>query len=192
MKRRGHKFWQAIALLLGIWLIIGVGFAIWYKTQLTSQTQTFLLGLLKDNLGPILIFAVLLLLAGVMFLDIILRKYIRPLRKISEQISLVNPTNPSHRFHLEGAQEINQLCERLNEGAAHYESLLNDIEGRVNTARAQSEEEKNILAAIMSELPEGVIVCNPEGQILLYNNRAKLLLTETGNGSFARLLYKRI
>ena len=183
MKRRGHKFWQAIALLLGIWLIIGVGFAIWYKTQLTSQTQTFLLDLLKDNLGPILIFAVLLLLAGVMFLDIILRKYIRPLRKISEQISLVNPTNPSHRFHLEGAREINQLCERLNEGAAHYESLLSDIEGRVNTARAQSEEEKNILAAIMSELPEGVIVCNPDGQILLYNNRAKLLLTETGNGS---------
>ena len=118
-----------------------------------------------------------------MFLDIVLRKYIRPLRKISEQISLVNPTNPSHRFHMEGSQEIHRLCERLNEGAAQYESLLNDIEGRVNVARAQSEEEKNILAAIMSELPEGVIVCNPEGQILLYNNRAKLLLAVTGNGS---------
>jgi DNA polymerase-3 subunit epsilon len=53
----------------------------------------------------------------------------------------------------------------------------------VNSARAQSEEEKSILAAIMSELPEGVIVCNPEGQILLYNNRAKLLLSVTGNDS---------
>jgi len=183
MKRRGHKFWQAIALLLGAWLIVCVGFAIWFNTQLTSQEHTLLLGLLKDNFGPILIFAVLLLLAGVMFLDIALRKYIRPLRKIAEQISLVNPTNPSHRFHIEGAQEIQRLCERLNEGAAHYESLLNDIEGRVNSARAQSEEEKNILAAIMSELPEGVIVCNPEGQILLYNNRAKLLLSVTGNDS---------
>jgi DNA polymerase-3 subunit epsilon len=184
MKRRGHKFWQALALLLGVWLIICVGFAIWFNTQLTSQEHTFLLGLLKDNIGPILIFAVLLLLAGVMFLDIVLRKYIRPLRKIGEQISLVNPTNPSHRFHIEGAQEIHRLCERLNEGAAHYESLLNDIEGRVNSARVQSEEEKNILAAIMSELPEGVVVCNPEGKILLYNNRAKLLLSVTGNDRF--------
>jgi len=183
MKRRGHKFWQAIALLLGAWLIICVGFAIWFKTQLTSQDYTFLLGFFKDNFGPILIFAVLLLLAGVMFLDIVLRKYIRPLRKIAEQISLVNPTNPSHRFHMEGAREIHRLCERLNEGAAHYESLLDDIEGRVNSARAQSEEEKNILAAIMSELPEGVIVCNPEGHILLYNNRAKLMLSVSGNGS---------
>ena len=183
MKRRGHKFWQAIALLLGAWLIISVGFAIWFKTQLPSQDLPFLLGFFKDNFGPILIFAVLLILAGVMFVDIVLRKYIRPLRKITEQISLVNPTNPSHRFQIEGAQEIHRLCERLNEGAAQYESLLSDITGRVNTARAQSEEEKNILAAIMSELPEGVIVCNPEGKILLYNNRAKLLLTETGNGS---------
>jgi DNA polymerase-3 subunit epsilon len=183
MKRRGHKFWQAIALLLGAWLIVCAGFAIWFKTQLTSQEHTFLLSLFKENFGPILIFAVLLILAGVMFLDIVLRKYIRPLRKITEQISLVNPTNPSHRFHIEGAQEIHRLCARLNEGAAHYESLLNDIEGRVNSARAQSEEETSILAAVMSELPEGVVVCNPEGQILLYNNRAKLLLSVTGNDS---------
>ena len=181
MKRRGHKLWQAIALSIGAWFIIGVCFALWFKTQLTSQDLTFLLGLLKDNIGPILILTVLLLIVGVLFLDIVLRKYIRPLRKITEQISLVNPTNPSHRFDIAGAHEINQLCERLNEGAAHYESLLNDIEGRVNTARAQSEEEKNILAAIMSELPEGVIVCNPEGQILLYNNRAKLMLSGSGN-----------
>ena len=89
----------------------------------------------------------------------------------------MNPTNPSHRFDIAGAAEIQQLCDRLNEGAAHYESLLNDIEGRVNSARAQSEEEKNILAAILSELPEGVIVSNPDGRILLYNNRAKMLLS---------------
>ncbi len=141
------------------------------------------MGLFKDHIGPLLILAVLLLLLGVLFLDSILRKYVRPLRKISEQISLLNPSNPSHRFEIEGAAEIQQLCDRLNEGAAQYESLLNDIEGRVNVARAQSEEEKNILAAIMSELPEGVIVCNPDGQILLYNNRAKLLLSSLDDRS---------
>ena len=180
MKRRGHKFWQTIAIPFAAFLIICLGFAVWFKTQLSPETHTFLLGLFKDHFGPLLILVVLLLLVIALFLDSVLRKYIRPLRKIAEQISLVNPTNPSHRFEIEGAAEIQQLCDRLNEGAVHYESLLNDIEGRVNTARAQSEEEKSILAAIMSELPEGVIVCNPEGQILLYNNRAKLLLSPTG------------
>ncbi|MGW8300736.1 MAG: exonuclease domain-containing protein [Desulfobacterales bacterium] len=183
MKRRGHKFWQAIALSCAAWLIICVVFAVWFKTQLSSASYSFLLGLLKDQFGPLLIVALLLLLVCALFLDSILRKYIWPLRKIAEQISLVNPTNPSHRFEIDGAAEIQQLCDRLNEGAAHYESLLNDIEGRVNSARSQSEEEKNILAAIMSELPEGVIVCNPDGQILLYNNRAKLLLSGLGTNS---------
>jgi DNA polymerase-3 subunit epsilon len=177
MKRRGHKFWQAIALSFAAWLIICVGFAVWINTQLSPEALTFLRGLLKDHFGPLLILLVLVLLVGALLLDSVLRKYIRPLRKIAEQISLVNPTNPSHRFEIAGAEEIQQLCDRLNEGAAHYESLLRDIEGRVNSARTQSEEEKNILAAIMSELPEGVIVCNPDGQILLYNNRVKLLLS---------------
>ena len=183
MKSRGHKFWQAIALSVAAWLIICIGFAVWFKTQLSAEALGFLADLIKAHFGPLLILAVLLLLSGALLLDSILRKYIRPLRKITEQITLVNPTNPSHRFDIAGAAEIQQLCERLNEGAAHYESLLNDIEKRVNTARAQSEEEKNILAAIMSELPEGVIVCNPEGQILLYNNRAKQLLSGMGDDS---------
>jgi len=183
MKRRGLKFWQAIALFCAAWLIICIGFVVWSKTQLSTEALAFLLGIIKEHLGPLLILFVLLLLSGALFLDAVLRKYIRPLRKISEQISLINPTNPSHRFEIVGAAEIQQLCDRLNEGAAHYESLLKDIEGRVNSARAQSEEEKNILAAIMSELPEGIIVCNPDGQILLYNNRAKQLVSGGGDNS---------
>ena len=183
MKRRGPKFWQTIALSFAAWLIICISFAVWFKTQLSPEAVRVLGDLFKDHIGPFLILAVLLLLVGAFFLDTILRKYIRPLRKISEQISLVNPSNPSHRFEISGAAEIQQLCDRLNEGATHYESLLNDIEGRVNIARAQSEEEKNILAAIMSELPQGVIVCNPDGQILLYNNRAKHLLSGVSDDS---------
>jgi hypothetical protein len=34
-------------------------------------------------------------------------------------------------------------------------------------------QEKNILAAIVAELSEGIIICNPDGQILLRNNRVK-------------------
>jgi DNA polymerase-3 subunit epsilon len=33
--------------------------------------------------------------------------------------------------------------------------------------------EKNRLAALMSELTQSVVVCNLDGRILLYNNRAR-------------------
>lgn len=32
--------------------------------------------------------------------------------------------------------------------------------------------EQNILGAIISELPQGVLICNAEGQVLLFNRRA--------------------
>ncbi|MGD8725271.1 MAG: hypothetical protein PVG00_15120, partial [Desulfobacterales bacterium] len=73
MKKRGHNFWQAIALYVAAWLIICIGFAVWFKTQLSSEALTFILGIVKDHFGPFLILSVLLLLTGVLFLDLILR-----------------------------------------------------------------------------------------------------------------------
>jgi DNA polymerase-3 subunit epsilon len=36
------------------------------------------------------------------------------------------------------------------------------------------QQEKNRLAALMSELTQSVVVCNLDGRIILYNNRARL------------------
>ena len=92
---------------------------------------------------------------------------------------LINSSNPSHRIRSEGGAEIRQLCERINEGAQRYESLAENVEEKIHRARAESEQEKNTLAAIMAELPEGVLICNTQGRILLYNHRARQLLIGT-------------
>lgn len=49
-------------------------------------------------------------------------------------------------------------------------------------AKASVEEEKNRLAALMSELALAVVVCNLDGRILLYNNRARLQFTALAQG----------
>jgi PAS domain-containing protein len=51
-------------------------------------------------------------------------------------------------------------------------------EGRHGRAGAQAsraiEQERSRLAALMAELTQSVVVCNLDGRILLYNNRARL------------------
>jgi len=177
MKIPGSKFWGIIALALASLLIIIASSAIWFKFQLTSAEIDFLIDLVSRFIGPVLIVALLLLVVCIWSLESVFRNYIRPIPKLAEMVTLINASNPAYRLPAEGGADIRRLCDRLNEVAQRYEALSVNVEKNVQRARADSEQEKNTLAAIVAELPEGVLICNPEGRILLYNNRAKLLLT---------------
>ena len=177
MKFPGSKFWGIIALALASLLIITTSSAVWFKFQLTSEELDFLIRLLGRFVGPVLVVAFLFVVVCIWSLESVYRNYIRPIPKLAEKVSLINASNPSYRLPGEGGADIRRLCDRINEIAQRYESLSGQVEERVQRARADSEQEKNTLAAIVTELPEGVLICNPEGRILLYNNRAKLLLT---------------
>ena len=158
-------------------IIIVAGSAVWIYFQLASAELDFIANLLKAYIGPFLIIALLLLLVCIWSLESVFRNYIRPVPKITEKVNLINTSNPSYRLPAVGGSDIRRLCERINEVAQRYEALSQHVEERVQQARADSEQEKNTLAAIVTELTEGVLICNPDGRILLYNNRAKLLLT---------------
>ena len=59
----------------------------------------------------------------------------------------------------------------INRLADAYRGHGRELEARSAESSARLEEERNRLAALMSELSEGVLVCNAEGRILLYNER---------------------
>jgi DNA polymerase III subunit epsilon len=177
MKIAGSKFWGIIALALVSLVLVVAGSITWFTLQLTSAEFDFVTRLLRAHIGPILVVALILLVIGVWSLESVFRNYIRPVPKITEKVTLINTSNTSYRLPAEGGADIRRLCERINEAAQRYESLAQHVEQRVQQARADSEQEKNTLAAIVAELTEGVLICNPDGRILLYNNRAKLLLT---------------
>jgi DNA polymerase-3 subunit epsilon len=176
MRKLGNHFWAVVALAVFLLIIILSGSAIWFKYQLTSEQLQFILQLLRQFIGPAIITAILLLAVSGASVLTVFRKYILATRQIADEVSLINSSNPSHRIRSEGGAEIRQLCERINEGAQRYESLAKNVEDKIHRARAESEQEKNTLAAIMAELPEGVLICNTEGRILLYNNRTRQLL----------------
>jgi DNA polymerase-3 subunit epsilon len=177
MRKPGNHFWEVVALSVFCLIIILTGSVVWFKYQMTPEQLQFILLLLRQSIGPVIVIALLLLVVSGASVLAVFRKYILPTRQIADEISLINSSNPSHRIRSEGAAEIRQLCERINDIADRYESLSKNVENKIHRARAESEQEKNTLAAIMAELPEGVLICNTEGQIILYNSRARQLLS---------------
>ncbi len=58
--------------------------------------------------------------------------------------------------------------------ASQRTQLQDDIDAKVRDASFRVEQERRRLAALMAELTQSVVVCNLDGRILLYNNRARV------------------
>ncbi|MFC6519505.1 exonuclease domain-containing protein [Undibacterium arcticum] len=107
--------------------------------------------------------------------------YLAPLARLAEDVVLL-AANPGHRAAPEGAREVRVLVEKINALAAAHQALHDDVQVKIKSANHALAEEKNRLAALMSELVQSVLVCNIEGRILLYNTGAKQLLEADHGG----------
>lgn len=114
------------------------------------------------------------LLLGVQLLRNLFKQYVHGLMAMAETLRLMLGANRNFRVTLEGPPEIQELGRAANDLAQQRDALLADVEARIAHAKAAVEEEKNRFAALVAELPMPVIVCNLDGRILLYNNRARL------------------
>lgn len=111
---------------------------------------------------------------GVALLRSLFNQYVQGLLKMAELMRLMLGANRNFRVTPEGPPEVQLLGRAVNELAQQRDDLLSDVESRIRRANTSLEEEKNRLAALMSELTQSVVVCNLDGRILLYNNRARL------------------
>jgi DNA polymerase-3 subunit epsilon len=179
-----NKFWwfAGVSILLAAVVFSGIGVFVWQ--QITPDQQAVVVQILKAYFIYIFM-AVIVLLAAVGFaLDGIFHSYILPLNRLPEEIELVYTVNPKHRIKREGSKLVNLLIDTLNEWADRHEAFEATTERRIQNAKAEVEKEKNILAVIMSELPEGVLICNREGQILFYNRQARKFLSRPDETQF--------
>ncbi|MBK8182639.1 MAG: DNA polymerase III subunit epsilon [Candidatus Competibacteraceae bacterium] len=104
--------------------------------------------------------------------------YVKGSLKVVEGIRIILSANAGHRLAATGPTELRLLAQAVNALARHGERLAEDLEGKVAQAKSSVEEEKNRLAALVSELSQGVLVCNIDGRILLYNERARHALLD--------------
>jgi DNA polymerase III subunit epsilon len=157
-----------------------VAAALW--ADMDPQEQEATLAILQNHYG----IAVLVILTWSVIIGFIVqvlyRAYVLAPLRLREQALVMLNANPRLRLQAMGAPEIKALAEVVNALAEQRDSLKNDVEEKVKEAKASVEEEKNRLAALMSELSQSVVVCNLDGRILLYNNRARLQFQAVGEG----------
>ncbi|MCC4118553.1 DNA polymerase III subunit epsilon [Aromatoleum toluclasticum] len=111
--------------------------------------------------------------AGMAVVRNLFRHYVRGLLRMDEHLKLMHGANREFRVKPEGPPEVQALAHAVNVLAQQRDELLQDVEAQIAQAKHSVEEEKNRLAALMSELTQSVVVCNLDGRILLYNHRAR-------------------
>lgn len=122
------------------------------------------------------------LFLGMQLLRGLFRQYVQGLMAMAETLRLMLGANRNFRVTPSGPPEVQELGRAANDLAQQRDALLDDVDARIAQANASVEEEKNRLAALMSELAMGVVVCNLDGRILLYNNRARLQFKALAQG----------
>jgi DNA polymerase-3 subunit epsilon len=156
-------------------VMAGIIFFLW--RQLTTEEIHALSGIAVKDVsyitGLVLVFAFVAFIG----LQIIYLTYIKPLKTFCAEAELIYSTNPSHRIKIAGKRDFKRLATVINDFADMFENLNKAITEQILNARKETEKERNLLAAIMSELPQGVIICNTNGRILLFNSLAKKIFT---------------
>jgi hypothetical protein len=113
-------------------------------------------------------------IVGVAVVRNLFRQYVQGLLRMAENQHLMLGANRDFRVdETEGPPEVQALARTANALAAQRDALLQDVEAQIERAKKSVEDEKNRLAALMSELTQSVVVCNLDGRILLYNSRAR-------------------
>ena len=78
------------------------------------------------------------------------------------------------------SRDVRELADTLNALARERDHLRDHMAQEVARVGRGIEQERNRLAALMSELSQSVVVCNLDGRILLYNHRARLQFRTRG------------
>ncbi|MDP3616696.1 MAG: exonuclease domain-containing protein, partial [Rhodoferax sp.] len=158
----------------------GILGAVLWADMLDAERQA-VLAIMRPRY-PMAVLIILLAWLGLgLLVWVLYRAYaLAPLRLREQALVMVN-ANPALRLQELGAPEIQTLAQVVNALADQRESLQRDVAQKIVEAKASVEEEKNRLAALMSELTQSVVVCNLDGRILLYNQRARLQFQVPGS-----------
>jgi DNA polymerase-3 subunit epsilon len=170
-------FWLAgiAAILLAFDVVLGL--LLW--SNMNEQERETVSRILLDHAGVIVLLGLFALTGLGFLLKIVFKAYVLTPKWISDETRIILSANPAHRIQPAGPAEIRELCQTINSLADQYQSHRLDVESRIAEAAVSLQDEKNRLAALMSQLNLSVIVCNVEGRIILYNNAAKQLLGRT-------------
>ena len=111
---------------------------------------------------------------------------------MAEETQLIARANPRHALDPAHYAEFAPVPQAVNELAAKLRDAREESDRRAARSTRQIAEQKAWLEAILSDLSEGVVVCNMNHQVLLYNQAALKLLHVSGDLGLGRSLFKLV
>ncbi|MBE0474757.1 exonuclease domain-containing protein [Rhodoferax sp.] len=160
-----------IGLATLLWLLITFGL-------IASTLEPEQRDLLAEQLAPRFVLIGMTWVFGLVAIAATLRwlfrRYASAPGRLLEQTKVLLAAPQAAPMNHQGTTETQALAEVIFELAAQRDTLRADVASQIAQASASVQQEKNRLAALMSELTQSVVVCNLDGRIILYNNRARL------------------
>lgn len=161
----------SVALALAVWM--GVTVALLWSTLQPAQQ-----GAIVADPGPQIALLglswMVAALALVGSLRLLHQRYVSASARLLEATRVLLTTQEPRPLTPGGGTEIRLLARAINELATQRDQLREHMAAQVAQASHGVQQEKNRLAALMSELTQSVVVCNLDGRIVLYNSRARL------------------
>ncbi len=172
----GLKFAAWLGALYGGVLATAAVTVLLVKAGMPPEDQAVLSRMLEER-APVLGFVGgLLLLACGALVAWLYKRYVTAPRALAEQTRVVL-ANSRYRIDAAGAPELSALAAEINRLATAYHGVQSEMEAKIAESGSRLEEERNRLAALMSDLSQAVLLCNAEGRILLYNEQARALFS---------------
>lgn len=130
------------------------------------------------TLEPLVAMAVMAWLIGSAVLALaaqrLFRDHVEVLARLEEQTRVLVKGQSREALPAVGGTEARALARAVTDLALERNRLQDGIDLQVRQGSQAIERERRRLAALMAELDQSVVVCNLDGRILLYNNRARL------------------
>jgi len=181
---RRTKHWLLLGLVICVqWLLFGgSGLYVYLNIADAELQQTILM----SGIAGLVLFS-LLLTALWILLDVALY---RPLATLVRGTELMVRNNSGYEFDLPKRHLLGELPVALRELGSNLGKARREVSEAIATGARGVEEQKSQLEAVLQEISEGVIVCDDETRILLYNHSAMRILRKSPGLGLGRSLYK--
>jgi DNA polymerase-3 subunit epsilon len=161
--------------------VLAVAAVAWF--DLDAAERATALALLQTRAVALLVVLLLVVAATAIAFAPVLRRLFGGPAKLAQEARILLDAHRAHRVPTSGDAELGAIARTLNALADQRDALAGDVQRQVRESQATLEEERNRLAALVSELAQGIVACNLDGRVLLYNNRARLLFAALAPGT---------
>ncbi|MEK9774658.1 MAG: exonuclease domain-containing protein [Quisquiliibacterium sp.] len=160
----------AVALVIG-WLAASVAIV---QAALEPSSRAAIWQLLAPQM-PILVLAlVLLILLAAVVANALYQRLVRAPARLIEQARALVESLDDQELAEDADPRQSDLVGTINALLRQRNQWRRDVQRQVDVAAHKFVQERNRLAALMSELGQGVLACNLDGRVILYNKRARL------------------